>query len=300
MPDQQGSVLRGALWMMGVIASFTAMGVAGRELSAELNTFQVLFWRSLVGLILISLILTRMGWSHARTARPVVQIVRNVIHFGGQFGWFYGLGLIPLAEVFAIEFTTPIWTLLFAAVLLSEKITPLKIMTVLLGFAGILVILRPGVSEVQLAQLSVLGAAAAYSLVHVITKGLVKTDSPLAIIFYMTVIQLPIGLVASLDGWVWPSPDLAPWIVLVGLGGMSAHYCLSKALSLADTTVVIPIDFLRLPVAMLVGWLLYREGVDIWVIVGAVMIFAGNYVNVRAETRRPPTTPPTTGRDTTP
>ncbi len=281
-----GPILFAALWMVGTIASFTLMGVSGRELSADLNTFQILFWRSVVGVIVVSMMMTRAGWGLARTRRHGVHLIRNVIHFGGQFCWFYGLSLIPIAEVFAIEFTTPIWTLLFAAVLLSERITGRRVVTIMLGFAGILIILRPGMSTVQLAQITVVGAAMLYAMTHVLTKYLVRTDAPLTVLFYMTLIQAPLGLATALPDWVWPSVGMAPWILLVGVSALSAHYCLSRALTLADAAVVIPIDFLRLPVAMLAGYLLYAETVEIWVLVGAAIIFAGNYINVRAEHRQ--------------
>ncbi len=283
------AVLRAALWMVGALLSFLALAVAARELSAQLDTFQILFWRSLVGLVLVSAILTWKGWHLARTAQPLLQIVRNAVHFTGQWGWVYGVAHISIAEVFAIEFTMPIWTLLLAALLLGERITRVRSVTVLLGFIGILVILRPGVTEVQVAQLTVLWAAVAFALsAYVITKRLVATDTPLAIIFYMSLVQLPLGFAGGVIDWAWPSGWLWVAVVAVGVAGLTSHYCMARALTLADATVVVPMDFMRLPLAFLVGYLLYNQGVDIYVLIGALIIFAGNYVNVynarRAET----------------
>lgn len=280
------AVLRAAVWMLGALLSFLGMAVAARELSAELGTFHILFWRSMVGLIVMVVVLSIKGWHHARTAQPMLQILRNVVHFTGQWGWVYGVAHITIAEVFAIEFTMPIWTLLLAALFLGERITRLRLLTVLLGFAGILIILRPGATEVQVAQLTVLWAAIAFALsAYVITKQLVSTDTPLAVIFYMSLIQLPLGFAGGISDWVWPSGYLWIAVVVIGVAALSAHYCMTRALQLADATVVVPMDFLRLPLAFLVGYLLYRDPMNIYVLIGALVIFAGNYINVRGAQR---------------
>lgn len=278
-------VLGAALWMTGTLAAFMLMAVAGRELSADFNTFQILFWRSLVGLVLVSILLNRSGWSQVRTPQPVKQIIRNLIHFCGQFGWFFAVAHISIAQVFTIEFTAPFWTLLLAAIFLGEKVTPVRLLAVVLGFIGILIILRPGFATVEIAQLAVLGAAFCFAASLVITKRLVATDTPLTIIFYMTVIQLPLGLVASLDGWIWPSLSHLPWIVIVGASALTAHFCIANAMKLADASIVVPMDFLRVPLAALIGYLLYAQVIDYWLAIGALIIFIGNLVNVHAESR---------------
>lgn len=277
------AVLRAALWMLGALSSFLALAVAARELSAVLDTFQILFWRSAVGLVIVVAILSVKGWHLARTAQPMLQVLRNVVHFAGQWGWVYGVAHIAIAEVFAIEFTMPIWTLLLAALFLGERITRVRLASVLLGFAGILIIVRPGIATVETAQLAVLGAAVAFALsAYVITKRLVATDTPLTILFWMTVVQLPIGLAGGVPHWIWPSGWLWIAVAAVGAAALGAHYCMARALNLADATVVVPMDFLRLPLAFVVGYLLYRDRVDVYVLVGALVIFAGNYLNVRA------------------
>lgn len=278
-------VVGATLWMAGTLSSFMLMAVSGRELSDELNTFQILFWRSAVSLVVISALLSYYGWQHGRTQRPGLQVVRNVIHFGGQFGWFFGISAIPLAEVSAIEFTVPIWTLLLASLLLGERITRTRTFAVVMGFAGTLIILRPGFSALQLGQFSVLAAALFYATTNVLTKRLVVTDTPLAILLYMSLVQFPLGLVAGLPGWSWPSPSLWIWIFLVGVSGMSAHYCLARALKLADASVVVPLGFLRLPLSALIGFLAYTEAFDLWIVLGAIVIFIGNYFNIRTEAR---------------
>ncbi len=281
-------IVGAALWMAGALTGFMAMALSGRELSAELGTFQILFWRSLVGLAVISALLSWQGWGEARTRRPGRQLLRNLVHFAGQFGWFYGLAHIPLAQVFAIEFTVPVWTLLLAALFLGEAITRARGLAVALGFLGIVIILRPGVAAVEVAQAAVLGSALAYALTYVLTKDLAGTETPLAILFYMTLVQLPIGLATGLSGWTWPSPGAWIWIVVVGVGALAAHYCIIRAFRLADAAVVAPMDFVRLPLSALIGYALYAEAIDPLVLAGASVIFVGNWLNLRAEHRRAP------------
>lgn len=280
-------ILIAAIWMVGAFVSFLSMAVAGRELSSEITTFQVLFWRGLVGLIIVLTLLQIFGWHFAKTRKFSVHAARNFVHFGAQFGWFYAVALIPIAEVFALEFTTPIWTLVLAALILGEKITKVRLIAVVLGFVGVLIILRPGISPVGMPQLAALLSALGFAFAtYVMTRRLMRSDAPLTLLFWMVIIQTPLGLLAGLDAWVWPSGANWLWIVVVGFGSLSAHYCMARALSLADANVVVPMDFARLPLAVFVGWLAYAEKVDIWVLVGAVIIFAGNYLNVRVEGRR--------------
>ena len=279
-------VLRSTLWMMGALCSFMAMAVSGRELSSELGTFQILFFRSLVGLVVVAGLLTRSGWHHARTRQPAMQLLRNLAHYGGQYGWFYGIALIPLAEVFAIEFTVPIWTALLAAWILGERLTRARLAAVAFGIVGMLIILRPGLSVVHPASLVVLSGALGYAVAHTLTRKLTRTDTPLAVLFYMTAIQLPLGFVAALADWTTPSMALWPWLLVVGVTALSAHYCLTRALTLSDAMVVVPMDFLRVPLIALVGYLFYGEALDGFVLGGALVMLAGNLVNIRAEQRR--------------
>ena len=269
------------LWMNGTVFSFAIMGVCGRELSFELNTFQTLFWRSLVGGIAILPMLFHQGWSHTRTQRPAAQIIRNLFNFAGQYGWFYAIGVISLAEVFALEFTAPIWTVLLAALFLKERLNAPRIGAIALGFIGILLITRPGIQALDPAGLSVLGAAFAYAVSYIMVKSLTETDSPLTILVYMTLVHLPMAFVFSLSDWVWPSGESWIWILLVGLSGLSAHYCMARAFQKAEASLVVPLDFLRLPLIAVVGFFVYDEALNPWVLGGALLVFAGNFINIR-------------------
>lgn len=286
MTNNQHPALLAAFWMIGALFSFMAMAISGRELSAEYTTFQILFFRSVIGVLLIGFLVSRSGFAQLKTQRFGAHLLRNIAHFGGQYGWFYGLAFISLAEVIAIEFTTPVWTALFAFFLLGERLTLPRIIALVLGIGGLLLILRPGTGVLEPAAFAVLAGAVGYALSYIQTKSLSATDTPLCILFYMTLIQLPFGMVPALMDWKTSSLEMAPWIALVGVTAMSAHYCMTRALKLADATVVVPMDFMRLPLIMLVGYFLYQESVDWFVLVGALLMFSGNLVNIRAEQKK--------------
>ena len=280
------SVIIASAWMTGTLFSFAAMAVAGRELSAELTTFQILFFRSLAGLFIIGAIIMKTGAGRIRTRHPLLHLARNTAHFGGQFGWFYGIAHISLAQVFAIEFTLPVWTALLALILLKERLTGPRIWALVLGITGMLVILRPGTDIMDAASIAVLMGAICYALSHTLTKKITLYDSPLSILFWMTLIQLPMGLVLSLKDWHLPGPAMIPWIGIVGITALSGHYCMARALKIAPATVVVPMDFLRLPLIAFVGFLFYRESIDVFVFTGALVMLAGNLINIRAEQRQ--------------
>lgn len=273
--------------MSGALVSFLLMAIAGRELSTELNTFQILFFRSAIGLVLISAILTWSGWAQVRTTKFSLHFIRNIAHYVGQFGWFYAISLIPLAQVFAIEFTIPIWTAMLAPFLLSERLSASRILAIILGFIGILIILRPGMVPFEIGAISALIAAIGYALSHMLTKKLTRTDSPLTVIFYMTVIQLPMGAIPTVLNWTTPSIAILPWLLVVGVTALSAHYCMARALSQADAIVVVPMDFMRLPMVALLGLFLYGEALDPWVLAGAAVIFIAITINIVSEHRKP-------------
>jgi drug/metabolite transporter (DMT)-like permease len=269
--------------MAGALFSFTAMAVAARELSQELGTFQLLLIRSAFGVVIVSLLLARGGFAQLKATHLRLHATRNVIHFCGQLGWFYAIGLIPLATVFAIEFTAPLWTAVFAAIILRERMTVARVTAIVLGIAGIFLILRPGLATVEPAALAMLGGALAFGLTHVVTKKLSAYDTPLCILFWMSAMQLLFALLPALAHW---SPLVSahwPWVLVLGITGVSAHFCMVNALTCADATVVVPMDFLRLPLIGLLGYFYYGEAIDGWLIVGAVLILAGNATSLWRE-----------------
>jgi len=279
--------LRGALWMGGALLSFSLMAVAVRELLRTMGSFEILFLRSLVSFVLVLAAMPRFGLGALRTRRFGLHVVRNVLHFGGQYAWVYAIAMLPLATVFAIEFTMPVWAALLAMLILGERLNQGRIVMLVLGLAGILIILRPGFGIVQPAALVMLAGSFAYASVMIATKRLSENDSAFAILFYMSAIQLPLAFVPALPGWVAPALTDLPWVVAVGAAGLSAHYCMTRAVRIADAMVVVPIDFLRLPLIAVVGMIFYGEPLEIPIMLGAAVIFAGTYYSIRRESRKP-------------
>jgi drug/metabolite transporter (DMT)-like permease len=282
MTSPAPSTLKATLWMSGSIGSFLLMTISGRETTSALNVFQVMELRSVIGLlVLMPLVFWSGGFKAMRTRRPLLHLGRNVAHYAGQASWLYALTLIPLAQLIAIEFTTPIWTALLAVLFLGERLTRPRLCAIGLGLAGVLIMVRPGVGTLEIGHLVVLGAAMAFGVSMVMVKSLTRTDSVVRIIFWMLVIQSIMGFGPALYVWRTPALDLWPWIVLIGVSGMSSHFCLARALVYADATVVSPMDMARLPMSALIGWLLYNEQIDIYTAIGAILILSGNLLNLQ-------------------
>lgn len=279
------TLLRTVGWMLLALSCFSAMAVAVRELSGALNTFEIITFRSSIGLAIITLIIVARRRGEWRTRQLPRQIARNASHFVGQFAWFHALGVIPLASVFALEFTTPIWTALFAVLFFGERVTLPRAVAVACGFAGVLLVLRPGLVSWPLAAYGMLLGAACYGVAHNLTKTLTTQHSTLTILFYMMLLQLPLGLLPALQHWVWPTPVQYAWLLLIGTLGLFAHFCMTRAIAMSDVSVVIPLDFLRLPLIALIGFVLYGEALSLWVVAGATLMLAGILYNLRVESR---------------
>ena len=268
--------------MAGWLAAMLVMAIAGRETTRELDVFQIMEMRSVIGLVMLyPLIHIAGGLGKLRTARPWQQVVRNIAHYGAQFAWFKALTLIPLAQVISIEFTMPIWTAILAVAFLGERMGLWKNLAVALGIIGVVIIVRPGTSEIVPGQIIALAAAVGFAISVTMVKSLTRTDSVLTILFWMLLIQSIIGLVPALDVWRWPSAYAWAWIIVIAFCGTFSHYCLTRAMQHADATVVVPMDFLRVPLAALAGWLLYGERVDTLTILGAALILSGNLLNLK-------------------
>ncbi len=268
--------------MAGWLALMLIITVAGRETTRELNVFQIMEVRSILGFcMLYPLIHMNGGFAAMKTARPLQHISRNLIHYGAQLGWFFALTLIPLGQVVSIEFTMPIWTAILAAAFLGERMTVWKIVAIVLGIVGVIVIVRPSTGEVNPGQLIALAAAVGFGISIAMVKSLTRTENTLAIIFWMLVVQSVAGFFPSIYVWVWPSAWAWGWIVVIAFCGTFSHYCMARAMLHADATVVIPMDFLRVPLTAAAGWLIYSERLDMFTVLGASLILAGNLLNLK-------------------
>jgi drug/metabolite transporter (DMT)-like permease len=271
--------------MAGAVLSFAAMAIGVRELLAYMAPFEVLFIRSGVMLLIVAALLPRAGLAPLATRRFGLHVWRNLFHFGGQWCWIFAIGALPLATVFAIEFTMPVWTALLALWFLNERLSPPRMVMLACGIAGVLIILRPGAGALAPAALVMLAGAFCYAAQMIHTKRLAATDAPLAVLFWMPVLQAPLALAAALPHWVAPRLADLHWMLLLGVGSYTAHYCMMRAMKIADATVVVPVDFVRLPLIAVVGALFYAEPFDPAVLVGAAVIFAGTYYSLSREKR---------------
>ena len=272
-----------ALWMAGWLALMLVMAVAGREAMRGLNVFELMEMRSLLGFVLLyPLIRANGGFSTLKTQCLHLHIARNLIHYAAQLGWFFALTLIPIGQVVAIEFTMPIWTAILAASFLGERMTQWKITAILLGIVGVIVIVRPATGEVNPGQMIALAAAVGFGISMALVKSLTRTESALAVIFWMLVVQSAAGLLPTLYAWTWPSAPVWGWIVVIAICGTFSHYCLAHAMRYADATIVVPMDFLRVPLTATAGWLIYAERLDLFTVLGAVLILTGNLLNLKA------------------
>jgi len=277
------NTFKGVLWMSGAVLSFCAMAVAARALLTHMGVFEILFFRTGVALVIVLAVVLPAGLAKLRTRHLRIHVWRNLFHLGGQASWVIALGALPLATVFAIEFTSPIFTAVLAAFMLKERMNSGRLVMLVLGFAGVLVILRPGFAVVQPAALIMLFGSFCFAVQMIGTKRLSGVDSPLTVLFWMSVLQTPVCLAAALPGWRAPSWADLPWIVAIGCGSFTAHYCLTSSMRHADATVVVPVDFFRLPLIAVIGALFYAEPFDPVVILGAAVIFAGVYYSISRE-----------------
>lgn len=276
------------LWMTGTLLSFSIMAVSIRLLAGRLTVFEILTLRSAGALLILFVLLAfnRSLWPHLRTRRIPMHFFRSAVHFAGQYCWATSLTLLPFATVFALEFTLPVWVLILAVTALGEKLTFGRIVVIVLGFVGCLVILRPGLIAFQPASILVLMASFFYAVFNVATKQMTATESTFGIVFWMNLLQFPLAFSGSdplfvlrLDAW-----QFAP-MAFVGMAGLAAHYCMARAFRYGDASLVVPLDFLRVPLIAVVGWLFFNEQVDALVFIGAFIILAGILWNLREESK---------------
>jgi drug/metabolite transporter (DMT)-like permease len=285
------NIVRVVLWMTGALLCFSAMAVSVRALAATLGVMEILALRAGFGLMVVAIfaafraeLRATINCQHLR-----LHLLRNTVHVGSSYLWAMSLLLIPLAMTFALEFTTPAWTLLLAAPVLGERLTASRIGAVVFGLLGVLVILRPGLAAFQPGALLALMAAFGLAVTLIATKKLTRTDSTFAILFWMMLIQLPLTLIASEPLFVTKlNQEQIPAVIGIGASGVASHYCLANAFRAGDAGVVVPLDFMRIPLIAVIGWWLYGEPLDVFVFLGAGLIITGILWNLHSETGRAP------------
>ena len=268
---------RGALWMAGSIGWFTTMSVLVRLLSEGYSTFELVFFRSLVGLVLLAPLVFRRGGTGFRTTKMKLHLFRAGAAYAGVITYFYALGAMPLADVTALHFTLPLFGMLGAMLVLGETVYRHRWIAAMIGFAGTLVVIRPGFASIDAVAFLVLFSAASYAATDLAGKVLARTEDPNQIVFYLNFILVPVSLAGALFFWVTPPLADYPWLFALGAATALAHMCLIRAFVAADASAMMPLSFLRLPLIAATGFVLFGEVPNLWTMIGAVIIFSGAY-----------------------
>ncbi len=268
--------------MVGAAAAFSLLVVCVRELSASLPTPEILFFRCLFTTALLVPWALRAGWDGVRTHRPWPNLLRGASTFAAMTMWFHAIAIVPLADAVAIQSAYPLFTILLAMLLFAERPGVRRWLATLAGFAGVLVIVRPGFAAVGLPTAMLLGAAWFYAVSNICVKAMADTESPTRMVFTVNVLLLVFSAIPTAFVWTAPALDTLPWIALLAGSGFAAHMCLTRALATGEAGAVMPFDFLRLPFAALNGFLLYGEIPDLWTVTGGMLVFASaTYIAMR-------------------
>ena len=281
--------MKATVWMIGAMLSFSLMAVSGRELATSLNTFEIMLYRSIIGFLIVLVIghfAKTLG--EIKGGRLGLHLFRNLAHFSGQNLWFLAVASIPFSQLFALEFSTPVWVALLAPLFLGEVLTKQRVLAVILGFAGVLIVARPDINQFDFAIVAAVACAICFAGSMMATKKLTSDQSITCILFWLTLMQLAMGLLATvfMGTVTFPEGINIIWIVIVGIGGLTAHFCITNALALAPAIVVIPLDFMRLPLISVIGFLAYGEAFELPILVGAGVIFMAILLNLKAEKQR--------------
>ena len=282
------NTIKAAYWMVGAMFSFSLMAVSGRELGGYLDTFEIMMYRSLIGIFIVFIfLLYNKSFFEISFKKIKLHFIRNIFHFAGQNLWFFAVIYIPLSQLFAFEFSVPIWVAVLAPIFLKEKLTFVRVFAILVGFVGILIVARPNFSSLDPAIISAALCAIGFAVTSITTKKLTSTESITCILFWLTIMQFIFGFICSgIDGDIdFPTGFEFIWIVTIGICGLVAHFCITKALSLAPALVVSPLEFLRLPFISLIGFFIYNESLEFIVFFGSIFILTANIINIRNEAK---------------
>ncbi len=283
--------LRAALWMVAACAGFACMTGVIRHISETLPPFEIVFFRNLFGLLALTPWLMRNGVSALKTDRLGLYSVRALTGLTAMMTWFWAVSIVPLADATALSFTAPMFATVLAVFFLGETVRLRRWSATLIGFGGAMIILRPGVGELDPALLIVLISAAAMSMSGIFVKKLTSTESPAKAVAWSGIMMVPLSFVPALLVWQWPTGEAWVWLIILGIAATGSHIAMNRSISLSDITAVLPYDFTRLPFAALVGYLAFDQMPDLWTWVGAAVIFTSSIYIARRESRLRPDDP---------
>ena len=268
----------------GVLQAFLLMTVATllmavmhslvRYVSAGMHPFEIAFFRNLFGLVAVLPLIIHAGRAGLKTHQPKTQIIRAVLGLAAMLTWFYGLSIVPIAQATALSFTSAIFASLGAVLFLGERMRLRRWTAVCLGFLGVLMILRPGFTDLNPGALLVVVSAMCWGCGMVVVKRLSATDDTVSIVALMSISLTVLSFFPALFFWTWPSWEQLAWLLLIGITATLGHLCMTRSLKLAEATAVLPLDFTRLIWASIIGFIFFAEIPDIWTWVGGTVIFA--------------------------
>ena len=276
------SPIRGITLMFVSTFFFAAMHAIILHLTELMHPFEVAFFRNLFGLVFVLPWFIRFGLQPLHTSHFKLHFYRSLVNVVAMFSFFYAISITPLAEVTALGFAAPIFATVLAAIFLREVVRLRRWTAVIVGFIGTLIILRPGFNEIGLGQLLVLTSTIFWAVALLLIKQVGRYDSSVTIITYMSLLQLPLSLIPALFVWTWPPIETWFWLLAIGLIGGGAQWLMTEALRSADTSVVMPVDFCKLPWTALLAYLLFAQVPDIFTLIGGVVIFGSAfYIAIR-------------------
>ncbi len=276
---------RGVALMLGSVLCFALMAISIRMASAQLHPFQIAFFRNLFGLLFTLPLVWHAGPSLLRTDKLRLYVLRCLTGLAAMLTGFWALVHLPLAQAVALSYTTPLFVTILAVVVLGEVVRARRWTAVVIGFIGVLVILRPGVDGLQFGALVAIASSALAASSAISIKFLSRTEPADAIVIWMVLIMTPMSLLPALPVWRAPDPSAWLWVVVTGGLGTLGHLCMTRAYQTADVSALQPLNFLQLPIVAFIAWLLFAERVDSWTVAGAGIIFASTAYIARREAR---------------
>ena len=271
------SFARGVFWMVLTAMSFAVLSVAVRGLTVKFPAVEIVLMRAVIGLFMIIPLIGKFGFRALQTRRIPLHLIRTGFAFIGMLGFFYALAHVTVADATAFSFLIPLFTTIAAALILGEVVDAPRWLATSIGFAGALVIIRPGFQDISFPAMVAIASAAFYAGAWTSVKILTRTDSAAIIVFYMNMFMLPVALVISLFFWVTPSWEDVPLMLIMALAGWSAHFCQARSFAAADASAVVPFDFLRLPFGALLAWIIFSQPTEFWTWIGAGIIFTSGW-----------------------
>ncbi len=281
MPPQ----VQAALYMLAATVFFSIMVTSIRHVSAEVDSFIVVFFRNLFGALIIAPIVAPRGIGYLRTSKLKLYGWRTALGLGSMMMWFYAVSVTPVAEAVALSFTSPLFVTVIAVFLLGEKAGLPRWIATAVGFGGAMLVLRPGIVDITLGHLLLLASSVLMAGSIIAMKMLSRTEPPERIVAYMILLFTPVALIPALFVWEWPSWSAMFWLVVIASAGTVAHIMFTRALSKADASAVMPLDFMRLPFTAIIGYLAFSEVPDVFTLTGGAIIFVSSIYIARRENR---------------